>query len=55
MLFETLFGDYKQAVAVEHSSEKKISGGKWRERGKEGSWQETHHLILKKTLNFMLL
>lgn len=49
MLLETLFGDYKQAVAVEHSSEEKTSGGKWRERRKEGGWQEMHHLILKKT------
>lgn len=48
MLLETLFGDYKQAVAVEHSSEEKTSGGKWRERRKEGGWQEMHHLILKK-------
>lgn len=53
MLLETLFGDYKQAVAVEHSSEEKTSGGKWRERRKEGGRQEMHHLILKKKLNML--
>lgn len=36
---------------MEHSSEEKRSGGKWRERGKEGGWQEMHYLILKKRIN----